>query len=197
MDIQSFKNAIILIAILVAAALLAHTFVRADAHAPMVSQEHINVIASGIPVRIKIPSIDVDAAIQQVGTTTQGNIGVPTNFKDAAWYAKGVTPGRPGQAIIDGHYDDNFGMPAVFGRLSKVHVGEDIFIDTKEGVTLHFKVTGVEMLDTDHIPARRLFPPTPSPDAPSTVVLITCGGRWIALSKTYDKRVFVTAVLQK
>ncbi len=194
---KSFINAVIIICILVAAAVLARAFAQAKANNPVDSQESIKIAASDAPARILIPSIGVDAAIQHVGTTSQGNIGVPTNFKDVAWYAKGVIPGHSGQAVMDGHYDDNFGRQAVFGRLAKTRVGDEVYIKTQGGTTLRFKVTGVEMLETDHIPAYRLFPPSPSADTPSTVVLITCAGRWVALSKTYDKRVFVTATLAK
>src|SRR3989344_5825214 len=72
------------------------------------------------PSRLLIPSIGVDAHIQSVGLSWRGNgdMGVPTNFTDVAWYNQGPLPGMPGSAVIDGHMDGKNVAQAVFYNLN-------------------------------------------------------------------------------
>src|SRR5690348_15382799 len=41
---------------------------------------------AGLPVRIKIPAIGVDAAIEYVGLTPDGLMDVPKKWENTAWY---------------------------------------------------------------------------------------------------------------
>jgi sortase (surface protein transpeptidase) len=84
------------------------------------------------PARIRIPSIGVDAFVQDVGIGKSGNMAVPTNYDDVGWYRYGPAPGEKGSAVIDGHVDNGFGLPAVFSRLSELEAGDDIYIDTED-----------------------------------------------------------------
>jgi sortase A len=54
-------------------------------------------------VRLQIPSIKVDAAIQYVGLTGSGSMEVPQGRADVAWYKFGPRPGDLGSAVIAGH----------------------------------------------------------------------------------------------
>jgi hypothetical protein len=65
------------------------------------------------PVRLRIPSLNIDAAVQWVGVDFQGRMGLPSNYTDVAWYDGGPTPGSPGNADIAGHFDSTTG-PTVF-----------------------------------------------------------------------------------
>jgi len=57
------------------------------------------------PVRLVIPRLGVDAAVERVATDVRGAMDVPRDYRDAAWYAPGVAPGDGGDAVIDGHLD--------------------------------------------------------------------------------------------
>src|SRR4051812_9478797 len=61
----------------------------------------------GKPARLLIPSIGVNAAVESVGLskTGSGDIGIPSNFVDVAWYNRSPRPGDSGISIIDGHLD--------------------------------------------------------------------------------------------
>src|SRR4051812_23415107 len=59
--------------------------------------------AEATPFRLRIPAINVDAKIQSVGLGKSGNMAVPSNYTDAAWYRDGPAPGQLGSAVIDGH----------------------------------------------------------------------------------------------
>src|SRR5690242_18817527 len=55
-------------------------------------------VTHAVPVRLEIPKLGVDTAIEQVATGSSGQMGVPADYHDAAWYAPGVIPGDSGDA---------------------------------------------------------------------------------------------------
>src|SRR3989338_5726817 len=59
-----------------------------------------------LPVRLRVPKLDIDAHIQEVGINTQGNMAAPTNFVDAGWYKHGTVPGFVGSAVITGRSEE-------------------------------------------------------------------------------------------
>ena len=143
--------------------------------------------AIGTPARLVIPDIGVDAKVQHVGITKAGNIGIPTNFTDVAWYRGGPRPGQPGTSIISGHVDNALGLAAVFKRLGELAIGARLFVTDEHGTKVAFKVTRVAVIGYTSPEAKQLFAPT----SKSQLVLITCTGRWIKSAKTYDRRLIV------
>ena len=142
-----------------------------------------------VPVRLAIPSIDVNAKVQETGLTAKGEMGIPTNFTDVAWYKHGTIPGEVGSAVIDGHVDNALGLPGVFSKLKNVKRGDDIYVTDKNGTKIHFVVREVQEYPYDKAPAEEIF----NESERSLLRLITCGGKWIQSAKTYDTRVVVTA----
>src|SRR5688500_7982550 len=53
----------------------------------------------GLPVRLMIPKLDVDAAIKYMGVTKTGDMAVPDNIADVGWYKHGPHPGNKGSAV--------------------------------------------------------------------------------------------------
>src|SRR5947209_5303481 len=74
----------------------------------------------GLPVHLKIPSINVDAAIEGVGLTPDGTMDVTKEAQGVAWYKLGRRPGERGSAVIAGHYGWKNGRAAAFDNLSKL-----------------------------------------------------------------------------
>ncbi len=139
------------------------------------------------PVTIRIPRIGIDAKIQQTGVNAKGNMGVPTNYTDVAWYKHGTIPGQIGSAVIDGHVDNGLALAGVFKHLDEVQKGDDIFVDTKTGRELHFVVEEVVSYPYKAVPLDKLFSRTDD----ARLNLITCGGTWVKADKTYDRRLVV------
>lgn len=144
-----------------------------------------------VPIRLAIPSIGVDAAIQQVGINTKGNMAAPNNYSDVGWYKHGTVPGNRGSAVIDGHVDNGLGFAGVFKRLREVAVGDDVFVATQGGKELHFVVSSVEIYPYTRVPLETLFNRSDVP----RLNLITCDGVWISTGRTYDKRLIVYTTL--
>lgn len=59
-------------------------------------------IPEGLPVRLKIPSIGVDSAIEDALITPAGRMDVPAGSRNVAWFALGPHPGNVGSAVIGG-----------------------------------------------------------------------------------------------
>lgn len=143
----------------------------------------------GKPVRLLIPIIGVDAHIQSVGLAWQGtgDMGIPTNFTDVAWYNKGPLPGAPGSAVIDGHLDGRNTPKAVFYDLGKLKVGDMVNVVDAKGTTFQFRVVATKTYDYD-APTEEVFAGDMSK---ARLNLITCGGDWIKAEKLYNKRIVV------
>ena len=139
------------------------------------------------PVTLRIPKININAKIQQTGVNAKGNMGVPTNYSDVAWYKHGTIPGQIGSAVIDGHVDNGLGLSGVFKNLNKLVAGDDIYVATKTGRELHFVVQSVNSYPYKSVPLDALFSRTDD----ARLNLITCGGTWVKSDKTYDQRFVV------
>lgn len=143
---------------------------------------------SSLPVKLKIPKIDVYADIEKVGVTKNGEMGVPKNLSSVGWYMYGVSPGASGSAVLDGHLIDNIrNKKLVFYRLDELKVGDDIYVLNTDGEDLHFKVVKKQVFDYDTNDTSMIFASSTIPK----LNLITCNGDWIQNIKSYSKRLVV------
>ena len=124
----------------------------------------------GLPVRLKIPAIEVDAEVEQVGLTPDEAMDVPRDPHHVAWYNLGPRPGEWGNAVIDGHVDYHGIGPVVFWRLHELQAGDEIIVVGGDGVERRFVVSLVEAYARDEMPLQRIFGPAPG----AHLNLITC-----------------------
>ncbi len=143
----------------------------------------------GKPVRLIIPAIGVDANIQSVGLSWRGNgdMGVPTNVTDVAWYNGGPRPGMPGSAVVAGHLDGKNVAQAVFYNLNKLQAGDEVRVVDSKGNILRFRVVGTKIYDSEAAAGEVFL----SDSSKVRLNLITCGGDWDATRKLYGERVVV------
>ncbi|WP_298825970.1 class F sortase [uncultured Planococcus sp.] len=145
---------------------------------------------SGIqPTSLKIPSIQLEAQVQHLGTTENGEMAVPNNIEDVSWFSPGYQPGENGRAVIAGHVDGVDG-PAIFWDLSKLQLGDEVMVQDKER-TLTFKVHTMESIPLDLADVSQVFGYTSSPE----LVLITCSGTYDFDRGTREERLIVYASL--
>ena len=181
---------------LVAAAALATVACGGASHpAAQGSHPHVTVsppVSSAsvprLPTQLVIPKIGVKADVEEVGVDSHGNMGVPRDWHDVAWYAPGVVPGQPGDAVMAGHLDWYGGVKAVFWNLAQLRVGDTVQVVTKDGLTLNFRVSSSEKVPYTTHPAG-LFAAT----GPPQLSLITCTGSWDMAKSMYLERLIVNA----
>src|SRR5579862_979106 len=134
-----------------------------------------------LPTRLVIPSIQVDAPIEQVGNTPEGAMDVPKEVNDVGWYNLGFRPGERGKAVLAGHLDSTTDR-AVFWDLNKLKVGDKLQVATEDGSQLSFAVVASETYAFDNAPMQKIFGPADGPG----LNLVTCNGSFDQGSKNYD-----------
>jgi hypothetical protein len=129
------------------------------------------------PVRLSVPTVGINAFVEQVGTLANGDMATPTQnpWVDSGWYSDGPHPGERGSAVIDGHLDRPGGYPAVFWYLRNIHVGDAVFVTEKDGKQLRFHVTRIAYYASRDAPLQDIFGNRSS----AYLNLITCAGDWI------------------
>lgn len=144
------------------------------------------------PVRISIPSLDVDAPVHPVGLDTDGAIAAPPleRADETGWYEDGPTPGQYGAAVIVGHVDDREG-PAVFYGVGDLPVGSRIEVNRQDGQVAVFEVTEVRTYPKESLPPDEVYGDFGVPE----LRLITCGGQWVGGEAGYADSVIVFATL--
>jgi LPXTG-site transpeptidase (sortase) family protein len=150
-------------------------------------QQNLERASSDIPVRLAIPKINVNAAIEYLGLTPQGAMAVPAGPKDAAWFDLGPYPGKTGSAVIAGHEGWKDGVEAVFDDLYKLHIGDKVYVGNEQGATTTFVVSGIQTYGQNG-DAADIFS---SSDGKAHLNLITCEGTWNAAEKSYSNRLVV------
>lgn len=149
-------------------------------------QEQIN---SGLPVRLKIPEINIDSAVEYVGINSDGAMDAPRSPDDVAWFELGKRPGDSGSAVIAGHYGWKDGKSAAFDNLYKLRKGDQLYIEDGKGITTSFVVRESRRYDPG-ADASNIFS---SNDGKSHLNLITCEGTWDKNMKSYSERLVVFA----
>ncbi|OGG04904.1 hypothetical protein A2Z33_06415 [Candidatus Gottesmanbacteria bacterium RBG_16_52_11] len=139
------------------------------------------------PLTISIPAINVAARVEYVRTDRQGNMDVPADADNAAWFEPGYLPGATGNAVIAGHYDKADGSPAAFYRLSGLVPGDIAEVSDENGAVRKFQVVRVESFDSAEFPLDDVFGPADT----INLNLITCSGTWNAAAKNYSRRTVV------
>lgn len=145
-------------------------------------------IIYGFPVRLKIPAINVDAVIEYVGIIANGEMGVPKDRANVAWFELGPHPGENGSAVIAGHYGTWLsGGSSVFDDLNKLLKGDKLYIEDDKGMIISFVVREIKSYDSK-ADATNVFS---SYDGKAHLSLITCEGVWSETSKSYPNRLVV------
>jgi len=144
---------------------------------------------TGVPTRVRIPSITVDSPLENLVLDAQHQLEAPKDYAQAGWWSGGVAPGDIGAAVIAGHVD-NYRGPAVFYELHALKPGDRVEVD-RGGQTVTFVVTTVEQYPKDAFPTDRVYAPTPGPE----LRLITCGGSFDTTKRSYRDNIVVYAIL--
>lgn len=141
-----------------------------------------------LPVRLKIPKINVNAPVSYVGITAQGAMGAPNGPFDVAWFGLGPRPGENGSAVIAGHYGRwKNGGGSVFDNLNRLKKGDKIYIEDIKGFTTTFVVRESKIYDPNANTGDVFY----SMDGKAHLNLITCDGVWDNIRKTYSNRLIV------
>ncbi|TFV50491.1 class F sortase [Blastococcus sp. TF02A-35] len=141
------------------------------------------------PVRLRLPSLGVDAGLAGAGLDATGALVPPADPATVGWFTGGPRPGETGPAVVTGHVDWA-GRPGTLHRLGAVVVGEEVLVDRADGSTVGFRVTAVDRYAKAAFPTEKVYSPT----AGAELRLVTCGGPFDPVVGSYRDNVVVTAV---
>ena len=150
-------------------------------------------MAPSAPVRLDIPAIGVHTAVTPVGVNADGTMQVPplTAGAPAGWYRNLPTPGEAGAAVLIGHVDTVQDGPAVFYRLGSLAPGDHLVVQRADRSVATFAVTRVALYAKSAFPAATVYG---QPSHPA-LRLVTCGGPFDAVHRTYRDNIVVYADL--
>jgi sortase (surface protein transpeptidase) len=148
-------------------------------------------VIAGLPIRIQIPAIEVDAAVEPIGLTAENEMDVPQGWENVGWYQYGPQPGQIGNAVLAAHLDTNTGAPGIFWRLDELQPGDTILIDGEDGESLIFQVSSLARYPYAEAPREEIFGAAQT----ARLNLITCSGAWNPQDRVYDHRLVVYAQL--
>lgn len=157
----------------------------------LISQDQIinKSISPGLPIFLTIPTINIQANIQDLGINSNGEMDIPNNIIDVGWFKFGSRPGEKGSAVIAGHFDGENGK-GVFANLNKLKEGDKLYIKDNNGTSFVFVVRESHIYDPGYV--EEVFNLNDS----SHLNLITCDGVWDENKKSYSKRLVVFADLE-
>ena len=153
--------------------------------------DHPRTASIPVPVRLRLPSLNVDAPVQPVHVGIDGSLGVPDDPRRLGWWPGSGRPGAlSGSVVIDGHVDSaEHGLGALF-RLREAQPGEEISVENASGTTTRYTVVARRRYAKAALPVAELFAQGTRP----RLVLITCGGRFDSATQHYADNVVVYAV---
>lgn len=143
-----------------------------------------------LPVRLIIPKLDIDTAINPVGLTPEGNMEAPSDPHQVGWYKFGSLPGNVGSAVLAGHYGrSRNGELSIFDQLHTLTKGDPIYAEDENGAIATFVIREIRSYRWDEN-VLEVFQAT---DEKSHLNLITCQGAWDKSRLSYSQRLIVFA----
>ncbi len=148
--------------------------------------EHVTPQKETYPVKITIPSINVNAPVELVGML-DGAMAVPTLGTNVGWYRFGTKPGDSGSAVFAGHVNWMNGEDAVFTELKNIALDDVVSVTNNYGEITHFRVTKIKEFPL-YADTSEIFT---SSDGISRLNLITCDGTWNDWLNTHESRLVI------
>ncbi len=137
-----------------------------------------------------IPSLLINAPIDSVGTTTNGEMATSQSLERVAWYKDGTKPGDVGSSVFAGHYG-NPDESGVFRSIGKLKEGDSLEVRNKTGSIVKYKVYKLGTYSIADVPLQELF----NKKDGKYLNLVTCVGNWNNATSSYDQRLIVFARL--
>ncbi|MBL1105257.1 class F sortase [Streptomyces sp. 5-8] len=153
-------------------------------------------LADAVPQRVDIPVLGVQAPVVARGLDAQGAVDPPPYDQPGVvgWYGGGPKPGAAGAAVLVGHVDTET-KPAVFYQLSTLKPGQTVRVFRADGKVAEFTVDDVRVLPREGFDARQAYGPREPGRA--ELRLITCGGTFDRVTRSYTANVVVSSYLTK
>lgn len=149
-----------------------------------------SVAQTAEPVRVRYPAIDADLPVQPRGVADDGQMDLPDDAGQAAWYQFGMTPADDaGTTVIAAHAgSEETPFGPLYGLLDAQR-GDEVIVSDSTGQEHRYQVVETQQLGKNGLD----FTPYFERSGPHRLVLITCGGQWVPERNSYTDNVIVVA----
>ena len=149
-------------------------------------------LATSEPVKLSIPSIEVESELMKTGLREDGSLEVPPGDEGspASWYTGSPTPGSAGPSVLLGHVNSLTDASGVFYRIRELDQGDRLSVTREDGTTAIFEVYNNETYVKNEFPTKTVYFPVPGAE----LRLITCDA-YLADERRYDNNRVVYAKL--
>ena len=145
--------------------------------------------AGGVPLRLQIPSLSIDAPIIAVTSEASGALAVPDDVRLVGWWSGGATPGaNEGTVVLDGHVDSRTRGTGALFPLRHIRIGASLDL-VESHMKVRYRVVALREYAKDQLPSE-LF----RVDGPPHLSIITCGGAFNYKTRHYEDNVVAYAV---
>lgn len=144
--------------------------------------------ARAVPVTIRIGELEIDAPVVPVGVEADGLMEIP-GASEVGWYRYGPTTGEDGSTVLAAHVDFN-GRRGVFFDLQDLRPGAVVEVGLDDGSVGRYEIVDSQRYLKDDLPLDDVF----RRDGDEVLTLITCGGAFDAVSRSYEDNVVAVAV---
>ncbi|TWS24849.1 class F sortase [Tsukamurella sputi] len=138
-------------------------------------------------------AVTVDGAgapIDAVATDSQGALFPPTDVNRLGWWVDSAVPGSgAGSVVVTGHVDDARQGAGYAKRFAGLARGARITLTGKDGASIAYRVTRTASVNKGVLPTDDLN----RLDGPETLILVTCGGRFVGPPLGYENNDLVYA----
>jgi hypothetical protein len=157
---------------------------------PIVSSEPTPAPAAQVPTRVRVDAAAIDMPVVPVGVQPDGQMELPAEPSVAGWYRFGPDPGSPaGRVVMAAHVDSRVYGLGPLARLREVAPGTEIVVDVSGAEPARYAVQSITFYPRSALPTDILFARTGEP----ALVLITCGGSFDPVSRSYSDNVVAVA----
>lgn len=164
----------------------------AEAAAPVPARPAVPTPATSrsAPVQLDIPELGISAPVDAVGVESDGLMTLPEDVDRVGWYRFGPAPGAgTGSVVIAGHVDDAEQGLGALSPLEEAEVGDRVVVGDDAGGSTTWQVVARQEFDKEVVPLAELFDRA----GPPRLVVITCGGQFLADIGSYQDNVVVVA----
>ena len=142
------------------------------------------------PIRVTVPGHNIRVPVIPVGLLPTGAMQLPDDPAVAGWYRYGPDArASSGSIVIAAHVDSlRYGL-GPFVRIRDLPTGAPIRITDADGATTVYRVDFIQRTLKHALPRASLF----DRSGPRRLVLVTCGGTFDTVSRTYSDNVLVHA----
>jgi sortase (surface protein transpeptidase) len=137
---------------------------------------------------LAIPALHVRAPVDPVDAP-DGDLRVPDDPERVGWWREGVVPGADtGTALIAGHVDSATSGEGALFWLDRLRPGDSVRVTTTSGEE-YFVVVSVRRYPKAALPLS-----VAAPDGAPGLTIVTCGGAFDRVARSYVDNVVVDAV---